>query len=228
VDRPLRCALIGAEFEENLALRSLAGSLAEAGIALLFGLLAVSCAAPEPPPAPGAPAMQTLDSVLRARRSIRRFQPAPVPREVLEPVLSAAISGPSAGNRQGFRIQVVRDAFIRNRLRDAALGQASVGTAPVVLVFSADGPASAAKYGDRGADLYAVQDATIACTIAWLKAVDSGLSGVWIGAFDERAVAEILGLSAGVRPVALLPLGYADESPGSKTSRPRSELVSGE
>ncbi len=169
--------------------------------------------------------MNALDDLLRNRRSIRRFRPDPVPEPALEAILAAVMTGPSAGHLQAFRVVVVRDAALRARLREAALNQESVGHAPVVLVFCADGPTSAAKYGGRGEALYAVQDATIACTLAWLKAVDLGLSGVWIGAFHEGNVAQILDLPAGVRPVALLPLGYPDETPPLKTSRPRSDLV---
>lgn len=169
--------------------------------------------------------MNAFDDLLAKRRSTRRFKPDPVPETALDAILAAVMTGPSAGHLQAFRVVVVRDAAKRARIQAAALGQESVGHAPVVLVFCADGPASAVKYGGRGEGLYAVQDATIACMLAWLKAVDLGLSGVWVGAFHESSVAQILGLPRGVRPVALLPLGLADELPAPKTSRPRSDLV---
>lgn len=173
----------------------------------------------------GIEAMSNFDEVLKKRRSIRRFTPTPIPEEALSAIIDAALSGPSAGNLQAFRVVVVRDSVKKARLQAAALGQESVGAAPVVLVFCADGPASAAKYGERGMYLYAVQDATIACTLAWLKAVDLGLSGVWIGAFYEDHVSRILGLPQGVRPVAILPIGYPGEEPSPKSVRPRRELV---
>lgn len=186
-------------------------------------------AAPRKAPLPVVPdqgvAMTAFDEVLKKRRSIRRFKPDAVSETAIDAILAAVMSGPSAGHLQAFRVVVVRDASLRARLQAAALGQTSVGEAPVVLVFCADGPASAVKYGERGEDLYAVQDATIACTLAWLKAVDLGLSGVWIGAFSESLVSRILDLPRGLRPVALLPIGYPDEVPGPKSSRPRSRLV---
>ncbi len=170
--------------------------------------------------------MSALDMILRNRRSIRRFRAEPVPQSALDAILDAVMTGPSAGHLQAFRVVVVRDALLRAWLQEAALNQESVGQAPVVLVFCADGPASAAKYGGRGEALYSVQDATIACTLAWLKAVDLGLSGVWVGAFHEDRVSRILDLPQGVRPVALLPIGYAGETPAPKTpSRPRGVLV---
>jgi nitroreductase len=173
----------------------------------------------------GGAVMGTFDDLLARRRSIRRFLADPVPGAAIDDVLRAATSGPSAGNLQAFRLVVVTDPAARRLLQDAALGQSSVGQAPVVIACCADGPESAAKYGARGSGLYAVQDATVACTLAWLKAVDLGLAGVWVGAFDEARVASVLGVPQGVRPVALLPLGYAAETPGGKTSRPRGDLV---
>jgi nitroreductase len=40
-----------------------------------------------------------------------------------------------------------------------------------------------------------------------------GLGACWIGAFDEERVVNILNLPSGVRPIAIVPLGYPDEVP---------------
>ena len=53
---------------------------------------------------------------LRARRSVRTFADEPIAREVLERVLSAAITAPSATNRQPWRFVVVTDAAVRAEL----------------------------------------------------------------------------------------------------------------
>jgi nitroreductase len=50
-----------------------------------------------------------LFDLMRGRRSVRQFTPAPVPRETLERVLSAAITAPSASNKQPWRFFVVTD-----------------------------------------------------------------------------------------------------------------------
>lgn len=50
-----------------------------------------------------------LFELMRGRRSVRRFSPEPVPREVLEELLSAAITAPSASNKQPWRFFVVTD-----------------------------------------------------------------------------------------------------------------------
>jgi nitroreductase len=54
--------------------------------------------------------------LLKARRSIRKFKQAPVPREALERILNAAIEAPSGKNRQNWRFFILtgdkRDAYL--------------------------------------------------------------------------------------------------------------------
>jgi len=62
-----------------------------------------------------------LSDVMRGAASIRRFRPDPVPGDVLYRVLDSARFAPSGGNRQGWRVVVVRDPETRRRLRDLYL-----------------------------------------------------------------------------------------------------------
>src|SRR5205814_8580766 len=62
-----------------------------------------------------------LRDALRTTGAIREFQDEPVPDEVLYRVLDTARFAPSGGNRQGWRIVVVKDREIRRRLRDLYL-----------------------------------------------------------------------------------------------------------
>ena len=50
-----------------------------------------------------------LDEAMRTLRAVRRLRPDPIPDAVLRRVLDAACQAPSGGNRQPFRIVVVRD-----------------------------------------------------------------------------------------------------------------------
>ena len=79
---------------------------------------------------------------------------------------------------------------------------------------------SAGQYGERGAELYAIQDATIAATYAQLAVTDVGLATVWVGAFDLKSLQDIFQKSDLV-PVVVIPIGYAAEIP---EKRPRKEL----
>ena len=54
-----------------------------------------------------------------------------------------------------------------------------------------------------------------------LKAVDLGLGSCWVGKFDRGKVNDFLALDENIFPVALLPVGYPDQSP---KARPRFDL----
>jgi nitroreductase len=86
------------------------------------------------------------------------------------------------------------------------------------MVFCADPKRCGIEYGLRGEELFCVQDATIACTYAQIAAHSAGLSSVWIGSFDEDKVSDILKLN-NMRPVAILPIGFPDETPENTTRR---------
>jgi len=148
-----------------------------------------------------------------------------VEQEELEGILQAARRAPSAGNLQAYKVAVVRSPRLRRALGRAALDQDFLAQAPIVLVFLADPLASAVKYGGRGQTLYAIQDATIACAYAQLAACAQGLGSCWVGAFQEDEVRAALGLGQDLRPIALLPLGYAAERPEISERRPLSEMV---
>ncbi|HSZ14479.1 MAG TPA: nitroreductase family protein [Solirubrobacteraceae bacterium] len=62
-----------------------------------------------------------LYEAMRCAPTTRRFKPDPVPTEVLARALENARFAPSGGNRQGWRVIVVRDAERRVALRDLYL-----------------------------------------------------------------------------------------------------------
>ncbi len=163
--------------------------------------------------------------VVEERHSVRAFQERDVESVSLEAILRAARRAPSAGNLQAYRVAVARASSVRRLLARAALDQDFVAQAPVVLVFLADPAASGVKYGRRGETLYAIQDATIACTYAQLAAANAGLGSCWVGAFHEDKVRAALGVDETLRPVALLPLGYPAEVPPITPRRSLSEMV---
>jgi nitroreductase len=57
-----------------------------------------------------------LFEAIYSARSLRRLKPDPVPNELIDRVLDAAIRAPSAGNAQSWAFIVVRDADIRHQL----------------------------------------------------------------------------------------------------------------
>jgi nitroreductase len=163
--------------------------------------------------------------LVETRRSIREFTGEPVEDAEVRRILESVRLCPTAGNLQAYEVVVVRDSSRRAALAAAAGGQPWVEAAPVVLGFVARPETSAARYGLRGADLYAVQDATIAATYAMLAATSLGLGTVWVGAFDTEAVAGVLACAEGEIPVALLPIGRFLESPPARPRRSIEEMT---
>jgi len=163
--------------------------------------------------------------LIQKRRSVRAFTSQEVEVEKIEQILEASNCAPSAGNLQAYEIFVVRKTSLRIELAKASLNQKFIAEAPVNLVFCARPERSEGRYLQRGARLYALQDATIACTFAMLAAVDLGLACVWVGAFDEEAVHRLIEAPENIRPISILPIGYAAESPSISSRRQLNDIV---
>jgi nitroreductase len=145
------------------------------------------------------------------RASVRAFR-SDLPREGdIERILRAATLAPSAGNIQPWVFVVTKRVETKKALAGAALDQRFIAQAPIVITVCAVGESSAARYGERGRELYCLQDTAAAIQNILLSATALGYGTCWIGAFDEDAVRKVLGVPAKVRPVALIPLGFPDE-----------------
>jgi len=164
--------------------------------------------------------------VIENRYSVRRFDPGvDVPAETVERLLSAAMRAPSAGNRQPWHFYVVRDLAVRRGLAEAAHGQDFIVQAPVAIVVCADAERSAARYGQRGEQLYCLQDTAAAAEHVLLAACALGLGGCWVGAFDEMQAAKALGCPEHHRPVAILPIGKPASTPSRRSERQAMQAV---
>jgi nitroreductase len=163
--------------------------------------------------------------LIQKRRSIRVFLDRPVELVKLEQILQAANQAPSAGNLQAYEIYLVESLAQRAGLAQSTSGQDFILQAPVALVFCAHPARSEWRYRQRGVTLYSVQDATIACTFAMLAATDLGLGSVWVGAFNDRAVLDVLGNPEGLTPISILLIGYPAQEPSDVTRRSLKDLV---
>ncbi len=154
-----------------------------------------------------------------SRVSIRKFKPDPIPDEVIIEILKAGNAAPSAGNLQARDFIVVKDKNTKRRLARAALNQMFIAEAPVVIVVCANYPRSMRVYGERG-KLYAEQDATAAIENILLAVHMLGLGAVWVGAFDEAEVSDVLGIPSYARPMAIVPIGHPAERPRKRERYP--------
>jgi len=160
--------------------------------------------------------MDIVDCIEK-RTSIRVFTQDPVDDSVVMEALRLANLAPSAGNLQARDFVIVRDVGIKRALMEAAYKQDFIRSAPVVIVFCAN-LGRIKHYGQRGRDLYCLQDVAAAIENVMLYLASKDLGSVWVGAFDERNAAMALGLPSDIRPVAIVPVGHPAE-PGVRRKR---------
>jgi len=168
--------------------------------------------------------MDVLEAI-KQRRSIRTFKREDISAEIVEKLIEAARWAPSAGNVQPWEFIIVRKPEIKRKLAEAALNQSFIEEAPVVIVVCANEVRSSQGYGVRGKTLYCIQDTAAAIQNIHLAACALGLGTCWVGAFKEEKAREILKIPNGIRPVALIPVGYPAEYPKPRSRRPINEIV---
>jgi nitroreductase len=160
---------------------------------------------------------------VRARLSVRAYQPDPIPDDVLARILEAGRLAPSAKNYQPWKFIVVKDPAVRTALVTACRGQAFVGAAPVVICACA--VVEQAWKGMGGYWSAEAVDVTIALEHMMLAAAAEGLGTCWIGAFIEADVKQVLAIPEGVKPIALTPLGFPARPVSPRPRKPLSDII---
>ncbi len=162
---------------------------------------------------------------IKGRRSIRAFREQNVEEETIKRLIEAGTWAPSAGNIQPWEFIIVRESETKKKLSKASLNQRFLEEAPVLIIVCANEIKSARGYGKRGSTLYCIQDTAAATQNIHLAAFSLGLGTCWVGAFDENEAREILHMPEGIRPVAIVPVGYPNEKPEPRKRKPMSEIV---
>ena len=158
-----------------------------------------------------------LKEAIRNRYSVRNFFDKVLPKKIIDEIIEYANLAPSAGNLQARDFVIIDDNNVKEKLSNAAFNQKFIAKAPINIVVCAN-LKRISSYGNRGRELYCIQDASAAVEHILLLAVDNGLDACWVGAFDENKVSKILDLPSYVRPIAIIPIGYSNEQ---RTSTPR-------
>jgi len=163
-----------------------------------------------------------LFRIFSTRRSTRKFAKTKVESWVVDKILAAADTAPTAGNFQGFKVFYIKNKKTKEALVEAANNQPYVG-APVVLVFCMDPSRVKMNFSPEILAKFSLQDATLAAAFSLLAASGLGLSSIWIGMFDEEKVKSILGTD--LRPSSILCIGHPEKRRPPKTRRKLKELI---
>ncbi|NWF94756.1 MAG: nitroreductase family protein [Candidatus Thorarchaeota archaeon] len=151
--------------------------------------------------------MDALEAI-RTRRSIRKYEARPVSSDMIEQILRAGMSAPSAGNQQAWQFVVITDRDILDKIPSVHPYSKMVREVSVAILVCGD--LDAEKY--KG---FWIQDCSAATQNMLLAAHALGLASVWLGIHPrterEEGLKRLLGLPEHIVPLALLPIGYPAE-----------------
>jgi nitroreductase len=150
--------------------------------------------------------MDTLEAIF-TRRSVRNYQDKQVEPEKLEILLKAAMCAPSALNEQPWQFVVIDDRSIFEKIMRVYLYAGMLKSAPLAILVCGD--VSLEKAPGNW-----VLDCSCAAQNMLLAAHSIGLGAVWSGIYPEtdrmEALSLMLNLPEGLRPLALVGVGYPD------------------
>ncbi len=148
-----------------------------------------------------------LDLIL-TRRSIRKYRPQIIERDIILKILNAAMYAPSAVNKQPWHFIVVDDRNIMKRVMEIHRSSMMLESASHAVLICGDEKLQ----HDVG---YWIADCGAATQNLLLAATSLGIGSCWIGLYPREnrmaAVSVLFGLPAHVKPFALVSLGYPAE-----------------
>ncbi len=154
---------------------------------------------------------KVLETILN-RRSIREFQDAPIPEELLSAIVQAGLAAPSAMNQQSWHFTVLEGAAAKRYRAYCAekLGTDRYYGAPAVILV----------FGKKDA-IAPLCDGSLAIGNMLLAAESLGVGSCWVHCvndlFREEGTAREWGVPAGYRPVGSVALGFpSGERPAAK------------
>lgn len=170
--------------------------------------------------------------VIKARRSVRKYQEKPVEREKIDACLEAARLAPSACNSQPWHFIVIDDP----QVKEAFCKQAFSGVynmtkfaekAPVLVAAVSDRGNFTSRIGNffRRTEFYLV-DHGIACEHFVLRAQDLGLGTCWIGWLNSTKAEKFFNLPKGKKIEHLIAVGYPAEAPAPRPRESFEDIVS--
>lgn len=164
--------------------------------------------------------------------TVRQYRPDPLPREMVETIVTAGQRAATSSNLQLYSVVAVTDPEKRAQMQTFCGGQQHISQAPLFLTWVADLSRLERICGTRGYShqagqvenfLLAAVDAAIAAQNAALAAESLGLGFCYIGAIRNkpREVIELLNLPHLAFPLVGMTLGWPVKAP---TIRPRLPL----
>jgi len=158
--------------------------------------------------------------IIETRRSIRKFRTAPISDDLIEKILEAGRWAPSGQNNQPWRFAVVRN---RERLKEISqltrYRKIVLGAQVLIPVFI-----DTATIYHREKDIQGIG----ACLQNMLLEIHTlGIGAVWLGEIikSNEQIKQILGLPEKLELMAVIAMGYPDETPHATKRKELKELI---
>jgi SagB-type dehydrogenase family enzyme len=186
-------------------------------------------------PKPKENGLTSIEETLNKRKSIRDYKKGPLSLEQVSQLFWAASgrnlyrrTAPSAGatypletylvageveglepgiyhySFSGHSLEMIKGQDVRKRLSRAALGQAMIEEAPGDIIIAADYGRTIGHYGQRGIRYVHMEVGHVGQNVS-LQAISLSLGTVMIGAFEDKEVKEVLGITE--EPLYIIPVG---------------------
>jgi nitroreductase len=151
--------------------------------------------------------MHVLDAI-KTRRSVRKYQNRPVPDELVDKLLAAAMQAPSARNQQPWQFAIIDDPKILAEIPAFMPNAAMAAHAPLAILICGD-------LSLETSPGYWVVDCAAAAQNMLLAAHGLELGAVWCGVYPREprmdGLRQLLGLPENVVAHSLVVLGYPGE-----------------
>lgn len=175
--------------------------------------------------------MNKVIELLKAHRSIRKYEEKAVEEEKIRAIIEAAQCASTSSFVQAYSIIGVKDPEKKAKLAKLSGEQIYVEKCPIFLVFCADvhrlNEVCQLHNSEMNADytetfLIATIDAALAAQNAIIAAESLGLGGVYVGGIRNNPVevCELLEIPKNVYPVFGICLGYPAHNPETKPRLP--------
>lgn len=152
--------------------------------------------------------MNDILDIIKKRRSIRKYTQQPIAPEIIDQLLTAAMSAPSAANQQPWHFLVVGKREQLITLSSFNSGYLPVAKAQAAIIVC--GEEALAKLPQ-----YWMQDCSAATENILLAATGLGLGSLWAGVTPGSnhlsKIKDLFNMPENITPFAVVSLGYPDE-----------------
>lgn len=144
---------------------------------------------------------------MQSRRSVRVYQPTPIPDSILNEMIRAHFCAPTANNMRPWQLTVVRDPKVKEALAQTHEWSGMIRQAPVCFVIGAD---------ENISPEFWIEDCSAGTENLMVEGAAHGIGTCWIavrtgnrqGEPAEAYVRRVVGAPENIRILALVPAGY--------------------